>query len=128
MQTPPGQDLPTQSVSTQRLFEQTWSAPQVRLGQLGGRQRPCRQVSPAAQGVAGQLVGSTQTFPSPQTWVPVQSAVLLQLTGWVPPGQVQPANTKLASASATTWKFRMAADSILLARGHGSVDRPRRAG
>lgn len=79
MQTPPGQDFPTQSASTQRLFEQTWSAPHIFEGQLGGKQRPTRQVSPVAHAVAGQLVGETQTFPSPQTWSPVQSAVLLHL-------------------------------------------------
>ena len=67
MHTPPEQDLPRQATSTQRLFEQTCPPAHVLFGQLGGRQRPPKQVSVAAQGVEGQVVGETQTFPSPHT-------------------------------------------------------------
>ena len=80
MQTPPGHDLPRHEMSTQRLLEQTCADAHAGLpGQAGGRHLPLKQVSVAAHGVDGQVKGSVQSPPSPHTWVPMQSAVLLHL-------------------------------------------------
>jgi hypothetical protein len=75
-------------------------------GQFGCKHRPAKQVSFAAHGVSGQVTGEVQTPPSPHTWSPMQSAVLLHLMAAFGSTQLQPLTTRLAKASATRERMK----------------------
>ena len=103
----------------QRLLEHTWPVAQALEPQLCGRHLPARQVWSAVHGVSGHTYGSWQTLPSPHTWVPVQSAVLLHLI-FICALVSQPTKRSPAKARVTTWKFRMAQHSSLPAAPGGA--------